>query len=174
MEQPAKIIATLHQLLRYEADRFMAAEIQLKNHLSEWISQATSFQLKATLQRYAEFTNQHINKLESFLQKEEGNASAVNDRVMRSFIEETDEKLRSCADMEVKDACLLSSIQCINHYKISVYGSCAAFSGKLNLENDSTVFHEMEVNEKQIDDRLSQLAEHEINMRASSPIVIEK
>jgi hypothetical protein len=32
--------------------------------------------------------------------------------------------------------------------------------------------HEAEVNEKQIDDRLSQLAEHEINIKAKAPIAL--
>ena len=36
----------------------------------------------------------------------------------------------------------------------------------------ASVFHEMEINEKHIDDRLSQLAEFEINRKARTPIVI--
>jgi hypothetical protein len=42
----------------------------------------------------------------------------------------------------------------------------------LNLEKFASVFHEAEINEKQIDDRLSQLAEHEINARAKAPILL--
>ena len=40
------------------------------------------------------------------------------------------------------------------------------------MEKFAGVFHEAEVNEKQIDDRLSQLAEHEINFKAKAPIVL--
>jgi hypothetical protein len=40
------------------------------------------------------------------------------------------------------------------------------------MENFARLFHEAEVNEKQIDDRLTQLAEHEINIKARTPIVI--
>ena len=57
-----------------------------------------------------------------------------------------------------------------NHFKISTYGTAAAFANALNMEKQASVFHEAEVNEKQIDDRLSQLAEHEINIKAKAPI----
>ena len=93
---------------------------------------------------------------------------------MQSFIHETDARLKLCVDAEVKDACLLSSVQCINHYKISIFGTSAAFSRELDLGAAAAAFHEMEVNEKHIDDRLSQLAEHEINLRARTPVVITK
>jgi ferritin-like metal-binding protein YciE len=80
--------------------------------------------------------------------------------------------MKYCADPEVKDACLLACIQAINHFKISEYGTAAAFAKELNMEKSATVFHEMEINEKHIDDRLSQLAEYEINRKARAPIVI--
>ena len=40
------------------------------------------------------------------------------------------------------------------------------------MENQAVIFHEAEINEKQIDDRLSQLAEFEINVKAKAPIVL--
>ncbi len=38
----------------------------------------------------------------------------------------------------------------------------------------ATIFYEAEVSEKQIDDRLSQLAEYEINVKAKSPSLISE
>jgi hypothetical protein len=40
------------------------------------------------------------------------------------------------------------------------------------MEKQAAVFYEAEINEKQIDDRLSQLAQFEINVKAKAPIVI--
>jgi hypothetical protein len=40
------------------------------------------------------------------------------------------------------------------------------------MESAATTFHTAEVKEKQIDDRLSQLAEHEINKEAKSTILL--
>jgi ferritin-like metal-binding protein YciE len=91
---------------------------------------------------------------------------------MQAFIEDAKEKLENCTDAAIKDACLLASVQAINHFKISTYGTAAAFAKALGMEKSGIVFHEAEINEKQIDDRLSQLAEHEINVEAKSPLVL--
>jgi ferritin-like metal-binding protein YciE len=159
-------ISTLHQLLDYDARKFTSAEIQLKKSLEDWINKTGSFQLKMTLQKYHEFVMQHVKKLESFFEEEEIISLSLTNRIMQAFIEESNEKINACADTEVRDACLLAGIQAINHYKISIYGTAAAFAKELGLEKFAAVFHESEVNEKQIDDRLSQLAEHEINLKS--------
>jgi ferritin-like metal-binding protein YciE len=172
MADNTKSITTLHHLLDYDARKFTSAEIQLKNSLTDWINKASSPMFKAILQKYLDFVQQHIKKMEGFFEEEEITSLSLSNRVMQAFIEEADEKLNNCTDPEVKDACLLASIQAINHFKISVYGTAAAFANVLGMEKYAGVFHESEVSEKQIDDRLSQLAEHEINIRARAPIVL--
>jgi ferritin-like metal-binding protein YciE len=119
-----------------------------------------------------DFVEKHVKNMESFFEEENINSLTLSNRVMEAFIRETEEKLNRCTDAEVKDACILASIQAINHYKISIFGTAAAFAKALELEKAAGVFHEAEVNEKQIDDRLTQLAEFEINSRAKAPILI--
>jgi ferritin-like metal-binding protein YciE len=165
-------ITTLHNLLDYDASKFCSAEIQLKKSLPEWINHAGSLKLKTVLQKYFDFVQQHVQKMDAFFEEEKINSFQLNNRVMQAFIEEADEKLNKCTDAEVKDACLLACIQAINHFKISTYGTAAAFAKALGMEKTAAVFHEAEVNEKQIDDRLSQLAEHEINIKAKAPVVL--
>jgi ferritin-like metal-binding protein YciE len=174
MTENNQTITTLHNLLDYDARKFTSAEIQLRNILTEWISKAGSLKLKAVLQKYLDYVKQHVQKMESFFEEENISSLSLTNRVMKAFIEETGEKMSSCTDAEVKDACLLACIQSINHFKISTYGTAAAFAKALGMEKPASVFHEAEVNEKQIDDRLSQLAEHEINSRAKAPIVISQ
>jgi ferritin-like metal-binding protein YciE len=165
-------VTTLHDLLQYDARKFTNAEIQLQHSLPEWIQKSGSLKLKTVLQKYHEMVKEHVQKLNDFFEAEKINSLSNTNRVIHSFIEETNEKISSCADAEVKDACLLACIQAINHFKISMYGTAAAFANTLGMEKQATVFHELEVNEKQIDDRLSQLAEHEINIKARAPIVL--
>lgn len=170
LENPT--LATLHNLLDYDASKFTSAEIQLKNHLPEWINKAGSLKLKAVLQKYQEIVQEHVVKMETFFESEEITSISLKNRIMEAYIAETEERLSNCSDPGVKDACLLASIQAINHFKISTYGTAAAFARTLDMEQQAAVFHEAEVNEKQIDDRLSQLAEHEINITAKTPHII--
>jgi len=165
-------ITTLQNLLDYDARKFTSAEIQLKNSLTDWINAASSVKLKTVLQKYQHLVMEHIEKMEGFFEAEEIKSLSLINRVMQAFIKETEEKLHNCTDAEVQDACLLAGIQAINHYKISIYGTAAAFANTLEMEKYAVLFHAYEVNEKQIDDRLSQLAEHEINQRAKTPIVL--
>ena len=172
MENNNQSISTLHNLLDYDARNFMTAEINLEKSLLEWINTATSLQLKNVLQKYLDFIKRHEQSINAFYEDEKINFTSIANRVMQAFIEETNEKLSNCQDLEVKDACLLACIQSINHYKISAYGTAAAFAYALGMEKEGNVFRQAEINEKQIDDRLSQLAEHEINARAKAPIVL--
>ena len=165
-------LATLHNLLDYDASKFTSGEVQLKNSLPNWINKAGSLKLKAVLQKYLEIVQDHVQKMESFCEEEEIRALSLTNRVMQALIAETEEKLSYCTDPGVKDACMLASIQEINHFKISTYGTAAAFAKVLDMPKQSALFHEAEVNEKQIDDRLSQLAEHEINISARTPHIL--
>jgi ferritin-like metal-binding protein YciE len=99
---------------------------------------------------------------------------SVSNPIMLAFIKETDECLASCTNAAIKDACILACIQEINHYKISFYGTGAEFSTLLELEKSANMFREAEVNEKHIDDHLSQLAKYEINKKAKSPLSLPK
>ena len=174
MEENNQTITTLHNLLDYDARKFTSAEIELKNSLPEWINIAGSLKFKTVLQKYLDLVQQHVKQMEGFYEEEKIFSISLTNRIMQAFIAEAEEKLASCTDAAIKDACMLASIQAINHFKISTYGTAAAFANALGLEKQAAIFHEAEVNEKQIDDRLSQLAEHEINVRAKTPIELHQ
>jgi ferritin-like metal-binding protein YciE len=165
-------IVTLHNLLDFNAGRFACAEAEVKKGLSEWIKEANSMQLKAVLQRYLDFATEHIVRINRFINDEKLTFINCNDAVMLALIGDTGESLSYCADAAVKDACLLAGVQCINHYKISKYGTAAAYANDLDLDKAASLFHELEINEKHIDDRLSQLAKYEINIKAKTPVVL--
>lgn len=165
-------ITALHNLLVYDAGKFNSAEMQLKNILPEWINKAGSLKLKTVLQKYLLFVEEHIQKLNNFFEEEKITSLSITNRVMQAYFEEAEEKFSICTDIEIKDACLLACIQVINHYKISIYGTAVAFANALEMGKYAALFHEAEANEKQIDSRLSQLAEFEINKKARAPIVL--
>lgn len=159
-------IKTLHQLLNYETRKFSIAEIELQNHLPIWIQKANSIKLKSILEKYFEQIKLHVQQLERFFEEESINYLFLKNKIMHAFIEEVEEKINNCMDFQIRDAGILSSIQNINHFKIGSYGTAAAFANALGKSKTAVLFHEFEVNEKQIDDRLSQLAEFEINKSA--------
>jgi ferritin-like metal-binding protein YciE len=165
MENKNHPIETLADLLEYNITELVAGEIVLRDQLPHWIEMAGSFPLKAVLNRYHEFIHQHLQKLELFLADKEtqpGEAGVIT----RSFVKYINDTLEYCNRKEVADAALLAGIQGISHFKISGYGTVASFAKELALETFANDFFEMEINEKHIDDRLSQLALYDINRNA--------
>jgi ferritin-like metal-binding protein YciE len=172
MSDNYQTITTLGDLLEYDIRKFYSAELQLETKLEKWVVDASSLKLKTVIQRYREKIIVHKQKMEEYLQEENISAAGFTDQIMAAFIDDTEERLNICRDAEVKDACLLANLQAINHYKISLYGTAAAFANSVGKEKYSLAFHEASVSEIQIDDRLTQLAAYEINQRARTPLVL--
>lgn len=165
-------ITTLHDLVDYDARRLVSAEQQMERVLPDWKNKAGSAALKSILQQYLDFVKTQNEKVRKFVNEENINSLSRVNNVMQSLIIETREGVNNCMDIQVQDACLLASIQVINHYKLCMYGTAAAFARALGNDKFAAIFHEAEVNEKQIDRTLSLLAEQEINNKARAPIVL--
>jgi ferritin-like metal-binding protein YciE len=161
-------LPTLLSLLDYEAGKFNSAEAQLKNKLPGWAAAAGSLQLKSILEKYLELVQQHIKKLNGFCSREKFSYAGVMNRIMQAFIQESDERLEVCACPNVKDVCLLACVQNINHYKISVYGTAAAFAEHLDMYDAVSIFRDLEIDEKQINHRLSRLAHQNMNAKVKT------
>lgn len=173
MNTPEKL-PTLLSLLNYDAGKFTSAEAQLQNNLPRWIDGAGSTPLKSALDKYLGLVDEHIEKLDIFRAEENFLYTSQVNLIMHAFIKETDEKLAQCADADIKDACLRACMQNINHYKIATYDIAATFAHDLAMDDAVTVFRDLEIDEKQIDHRLSQLAEHETNANTRIPVWLSK
>ncbi len=165
-------ISCLRQLLDEDVRRFISAEVQLKNSVSGWISKENSVPLKMLMHEYLDIVEKHIRQLEIFCEEEMLGSYNLSNRVMKAYLAEATEKLSGCICPGIKDACLLAAIQGINHFKISVYGTAAAFAGAAGLQKAGLLFHQAELDEKDMDERLSYLAEHELNRKAVAPVTL--
>lgn len=165
-------ISTLHQLLDYNTQSFVVGEVHLQQALQHWIEKASAVKLKAVFQKYLDHTQQNVTSFEKFIDAEKMNLISNENKILNVLIEDATDRFALCSDPEIKDACLLASVQVINHYKICTYGTAAAYATTLGMEEAAKIFKTAEINEKQIDDRLSQMAEFEINKKATSPIVL--
>lgn len=164
---------TLNDLMTNDSKVMINGELELKPAIAEWINIASSLKLKNILHYYHQFIEHHIDNLESCFTNGKLNGLAYTDLAMKSLIQMTNEKLEKCSDPEIKDACLLASVQKIIHHKICFYGTAMAYAKALESEKYQSVFMEADNDEKQIDKRLTELAEKEINVIAKAPILIE-
>lgn len=171
MEKANRSVVTLSDLLALETGRIMEGEKILIQTLPGWVQQVSSVKLRNILNQYLDYIRHHEQEMVNYFIHDAAQPSAGRNRVMRALVEDADEKLGYCADPEIYDACLLASVQEINHYKISVYGTVAAFFNALGKSDSASVFHKAEKDEKRIDEQLSFQADLDINELARTPVI---
>lgn len=171
MDKVTRSIVSLSDLLSLETGRVMEGEKHLIQVLPGWIQQVTSVKLRKILNDYLEYIRHHEQQMVNYFMHQAATPPEGRNRVMRALVEEADEKLGNCADPEIYDACLLASVQEINHYKISVYGTVTAFFNALGQRESAAIFHKAEKDEKRIDEQLSFQADLDINELARTPVI---
>ena len=160
-------ITTLPDILDYNVRKIASAESQLKSILPNWVNAANSLTLKNVLKKYLRVVQHHNQKFHDFLNEEKIDHLNGVDIVMQGFVKEAIEKINSCEDVEGRDTSLLESIRAINRYKLNLYGTAAAFSKTLG--KSAMFFSEAELHEREINNKLSQLAQHKIHNKPKAP-----
>jgi len=171
MEKVQGRIVSLGDLLFLEAGRIMEGEKELIQALPVWIQRTSSTQLRDILAQYQTYIEHHAEEMTQYFINQPAVSSVGRNRVIKALIDDTNEKLRRCADSEIYDACLLAAIQEINHYKISIYGTITAFCNELGQRDTTSIFLRAEKDEKRIDEQLSYQAQTDINELAKAPVI---
>ncbi|MNK66005.1 hypothetical protein D3C87_853180 [compost metagenome] len=163
-------ISCLRKLFDENIKKFLSAEAELKGAIGTWISNEQLTALRMLLLDYKDLIGGHIERLNTLLLKEKITLTPVSNKVMLALISDTNEELSQCQYQEVKDACLLTALQNIIHWKIAFYGTVASFAKSLGMDGFASLFHQVVKDEKHFDERLTHLAKHEINFLAIQPL----
>lgn len=166
-----KTLSTLHDLLIHDLRKILDGEDQLILLLPDWRKKIKSARLKLVLEQYVAYLQYHVDGIENFFERKKLMNLRVRNNLVKAFIDEVNDSLNDCSDSEIADALLVSSLQQIIHYKISAYGTISSFAVTLDLDISANEFYSNVKDEKDIDSRLSFLADKEINPLARSPIV---
>jgi ferritin-like metal-binding protein YciE len=94
---------------------------------------------------------------------------------MKGLIEEGKDILKEGEkDSPALDAALIAAAQKVEHYEIASYGCCCTYAKMLNYEEAGRVLHETLDEEKQTDQKLTELAESMINQEAAETQPVEE
>jgi ferritin-like metal-binding protein YciE len=85
---------------------------------------------------------------------------------MNGLIKEAEVIMKECEEGSMRDAGIISAAQKIEHYEIASYGTLRTFANTLNLSEISELLEETLEEEKEADQKLSELAESEVNVEA--------
>lgn len=160
-------ITDLRGVLHANMVRLAAAEAALYRELPAWIRVAQCTALQLALQNYLDLVQDHIARLNTFLDADWHGVKPVAGGAFKVLTAVVSHRLQACASPGLRDACLVAGIQAINHYKICGYGTGAAHAAALEMAPFGGILYSAASDERDVDERLSHLARHEINTNAA-------
>lgn len=134
--------------------------------LGKMIKSATSQDLIKGLQGHLEVTKGHVDRCEKVFEMMGKPARAKKCQAMEGLIKEAEEIMESTEDGVVRDAGIISAAQKVEHYEIASYGTLHAFAKTLGQNDIAQLLEQTLTEEREADDKLTQVAESAINEEA--------
>jgi ferritin-like metal-binding protein YciE len=157
---------SLRQLYIDELKDLYSAETQMVRALPKLAKASSSAELRQAFEEHLRQTSEHVSRLEQIFEMLEEKPSGKKCLGMEGLVKEGGETMKEEYDGPLMDAALIGAAQRVEHYEIAGYGTVRAFAELLG-ENDHLALIEHTLQEeKQADDKLTQLAE-QINARSA-------
>jgi len=159
-------IKSLHDLYVDELRDLYSAENQLLKALPKMAKAASSPQLRAAFTEHLEVTRGQVERLETIFEALGKKAKGKKCVAMEGLIEEAKELLDEDAPASVLDAGLIMAAQKVEHYEMAGYGTVRTFAQRLGETRAAQLLQETLAEEKEADEKLTQLAETVVNAQA--------
>jgi ferritin-like metal-binding protein YciE len=142
------------------------AEKAILKALPKMAKKASSKKLQMAFTRHQKETEKQVQRLENVFQMMGTKASGKRCPAIEGIIEEAEELMKEAGDDTIRDAAMLGAAQAVEHYEISRYGTLAAWADKLEMSDAAELLRATLEEERATDDKLTDLAESEINPEA--------
>lgn len=159
-------LESIENLFLHEIRDLLSAEKQLVKVLPKMAKGASSEALKAAFQEHLEQTKGHVGRLEEIFKLLDKSARAEHCKGMEGLVEEGSKLLEEEGAPTVKDAALIGAAQRVEHYEISAYGTARTLAELLGNKQAADLLQQTLDEEKETDEKLTQLAMSEINIEA--------
>ena len=143
------------------------AEKALTKALPKMVKKATSQNLIDALESHLEETQGHVERCEQIFELMGKTAKAKKCEAMDGLIKEAQEIMESTEEGVVRDAGIIAAGQKVEHYEIASYGTMLAFAKILGKNEIATLLEDSLNEEKNADEKLTEVAESSINVEAA-------
>ena len=159
---------TLKDLFIEEMRDTYSSETQSAANLDKMIQAATSPQLKQLFQAHQQESRSHLDRLRQAFQilavAPEGNFCEAT----QGLVKEAQEVMGEGLPGELLDVALVMAAQKVEHYEIASYGSLHSVAMSCGLDDIGTLLEQTLQEEKATDQKLTSLAETEVNKTAAA------
>lgn len=144
------------------------AEKALTKALPKMAKKATSEELLTALNDHLAVTQQQVTRLEEVFSTLGLKPQAKKCEAMEGLIKEANEIMESTEQGVVRDAGIILAGQKVEHYEIASYGTLTAFAKILGETEAADLLHQSLEEEKEADEKLTEVAEGHINVDAAA------
>lgn len=162
-------LESLRELLIEELQDLYSAENQILEALPDMIDEADAPELKQGFQHHLEQTTGHVRRLDQIFDQlgKDVDRKDKTCKGMKGIIKDGEEVLKADAEPEVRDAGLIAAAQRVEHYEIAAYGTVRTYAQLLGKRDWAQLLESTLEEEKQTDQKLTQLA-GSINLEAKA------
>jgi ferritin-like metal-binding protein YciE len=164
----SKSIKTMDDLFVHALQDIYYAENQILKALPKMIETASDPQLKHAFQTHLGETQEQVKRVEEVFRMHGHEPAGTSCPAIDGIIKEANEIMGDVDDKEVCDAAMVAAAQAVEHYEITRYGTLIAWAKQLGRNDCANVLHKILEEEKATDDKLSKLAEANINRKAAA------
>ena len=143
------------------------AENRLLKAIPKMAKAASSEKLRSGFEEHLEQTRGHVDRLKEILDAMGEKAGGKKCAGMTGIVKEGEEIMEEDFEGEVMDAALISAAQRVEHYEIAAYGCVRTWAELLGENEASALLEKTLEEEKETDQKLTELAE-QINVQAKA------
>lgn len=157
---------SLNELFEETVRDIYYAEKKILKALPKMAKKATSPDLAAAFDAHIEETEGQVERLEEIFELLGKAPRGKTCPAIDGIVEEGEEIMKEAKNDTVRDAGMLAAAQAVEHYEISRYGTLKAWAEKLGMTEAVGLLDATLQEEKATDEKLTALAESEINVEA--------
>ena len=155
------------KLFEDELKDIYGAEKALTKGIPKMIENASSEELVKVLSNHLKETEVHVDRLEKVFESYGQKAEAEKCEAMQGLLKEAEEMIEECESGVMCDAGIISIAQKIEHYEIASYGTLRQFAETLGLIEAAALLQDTLEEEKNANNKLTQVAINTINVEAA-------
>jgi ferritin-like metal-binding protein YciE len=159
-------LETLKDLYIEELRDIYDAENQILKALPKMTKAASSESLREAFQEHEDVTRGQVDRLEQIFDRLGSRAKGKKCKAMEGLVEEAKELMDEDAAEDVLDAGLIAAAQRVEHYEMAVYGTLRTYAEQLGFDEDAELLQETLEEEKEADQKLSEVAIDCVNIQA--------
>ncbi len=156
---------SLRQLYVNELKDLYNAETQLVKALPKMAKASSNAELRQGFEEHLRQTSEHVSRLEQIFEMLGEKPTGKKCLGMEGLVKEGAETMQEDYEDALMDSAIIGAAQRVEHYEIAGYGTVRAFAELLGENEHVSLIEQTLEEEKQTDEKLTQLAE-QINAQA--------